>query len=57
MFSLIDSTLLLIYALPIAGLLLGMLPAMMVWYCTKFWQKKLQSRSSDPLKPEFTLSL
>lgn len=57
MFGLVDSTLLLIYALPIAGLLLGMLPAIIVWHCSKWWQKKLQSQSTDPLKSEFTLLL
>lgn len=41
MFGVTDSTLLLIYALPIAGLLLGMLPAIFVWHCSKWWQKKI----------------
>lgn len=57
MFGVTDSTLLLIYALPIAGLLLGMLPAIFVWYCSKWWQKKSQSRLVDSVKSEFTLSL
>ena len=58
MLGLLDTTLILIYLLPVLGLFLGMIPALLVWHFNKPRRYKATPRSvSSAVNSEFTLSL
>lgn len=56
--GLFDTTLLMIYLLPLLGLVLGMLPALLVWFYSKPRRSKAQQKLvAEQVNTEFTLSL
>ncbi|GGW64760.1 hypothetical protein GCM10008111_20850 [Alishewanella tabrizica] len=58
MLGLLDTTLILIYLLPVLGLFLGMIPAFLVWHFSKPRRYKAPPHSvSSAVNSEFTLSL
>lgn len=58
MSCLFDTTLLMIYLLPLLGLVLGMLPAVLVWrYSKPSRSKALNKLVTEQVNTEFTLSL
>lgn len=53
-----DTTLLMIYLLPLLGLVLGMLPAVLVWHYSKPRRRKAENKLvTEQVNTEFTLSL
>lgn len=56
--ALFDMTLLMIYLLPILGLILGMLPALLVWhFCLLKRSRAKRKLDAKQVNNEFTLSL
>ena len=56
--GLFDTTLLMIYLLPLLGLVLGMLPAVLVWRYSKPRRRKAENKFvTEQVNTEFTLSL
>gem|GEM_PF-2688423 len=58
MLGLLDTTLILIYLLPVLGLFLGVIPAFLVWHFSKPRRYKAASHPASPsVNNKFTLSL